>query len=105
MNTRAMLLAVVLIGCDSGDNDITFTMTNPLSAGEERHLCQFVQLPESASGEVLVTGQKHEQNAAHHWSLIRTTVSSMPEGFALNEPVDCFTSGISAYAGSALFID
>jgi hypothetical protein len=29
----------------------------------------------------------------------------MPEGFALNDPVDCFTSGISAYAGSALFID
>src|SRR5688572_12590005 len=62
-------------------------------------------MPASADGEVMVTKQSHRANAAHHWSVIRTNVAEMPAGFSLDVPVDCFTSGISAYAGSALFIE
>ena len=39
-----------------------------------------------------------------HWALIRTQVDAVPSGFTLDTPVDCFTSGISQYTGSALFL-
>jgi hypothetical protein len=87
------------------DTAVHLSMSYALAAGQEQHLCQLMQLPTSDSGELLVSGESHSWTLAHHWNLMRSNVTSVPSGFTLNTPVDCFSSGISAYAGSSLFID
>jgi len=66
-------------------------MVAQLEAGKEVHLCQYVQMPTSADGEIWVSGRSHQYNAgSHHYGLYRTTIDSLPDGFDFNQPQDCW---------------
>jgi len=70
---------------------ITFSMQAQLQPGQEMHLCQYVQMPTSPSGDIYVSGRSHEYNAgSHHYGLYRTTIEKLPEGFDFNQPQDCW---------------
>lgn len=109
--TWLLVATLAAAGCEgeedppSTNTDINFSMSYSLGIGQEQHVCQFVRMPETPGGEILVTAQTHNADFEHHWSIIRTNVTEVPQGFALDTPVDCFTSGISAFAGSALILE
>lgn len=70
---------------DSGA--IAFDMTATLHSGEERHVCQFVRMPETAT---FVRGGSYETTVGtHHFLLFRTSaiIDSPP---VIGVPVDCF---------------
>jgi hypothetical protein len=91
------VLCILVSACSSSDPStpasdvVTFSMLAQLEAGKEVHLCQYVQMPSSADGEIWLSGRSHEYNAgSHHYGLYRTTVDALPDGFDFNQPQDCW---------------
>lgn len=83
---------------DTQDAHYSFTFTT--APGEETHWCQYMKMPESKSGDILVTGYQWTWQYMHHWSLYRTT-SDLPSNVSLDEPFDCFAPGGMKYAAPA----
>jgi hypothetical protein len=76
----------------------SFLFTTP--PGAETHWCQYMRLPKSDSGELMLTGFQWKWSGLHHWSLYPTT-SDLPADTDFNQPFDCFAPGAMKYASPA----
>jgi hypothetical protein len=70
------------------------------AAGAETHWCQYMRLPKSDSGELLLTGFHWTWSGLHHWSLY-PTVGALPADLDFTQPFDCFAPGAMKYASPA----
>jgi hypothetical protein len=105
----ALTIPLLLLTCCSSSPEIAprggpsgahYTFTFTTAPGKETHYCQYMKMPESPSGEVLVTGYDWTWQDMHHWGLYRTT-SDLPAGVSLDTPFDCFAPGAMKYAAPA----
>ena len=99
MKSRAkalLLLAVTVAAASCGDDEsqpplypaIVFEMKATIEPGEERHVCQFVKLPDDAD-ELFVKGGFYDTSDGTHHFLLFRTAPDMPAP-PLNEPLDCY---------------
>jgi hypothetical protein len=54
---------------------------------------------------VWISAQQHQYTLGHHWALMHSTVDTLPAGFQLDTPVDCYSTGIAAYTAASLFVE
>ena len=74
---------------------IAFELRATLHSGEERHVCQFVKMPEAAT--YIRGGSYATTQGTHHFLLFRTAASLVPPP-APGDPVDCYEgAGVMRY--------
>jgi len=79
----------------------SFSFTTP--PGQETHWCQYLRLPKSESGELLLTGYQWTWSGLHHWSLYQT-VGELPTDLDVDHPFDCFAPGGMDHASAAALL-
>lgn len=80
-------------GCTESESssDVKFSLRQQLQPGTEDRLCQLVQIPTSADGEVYVNGRTHQwTGGGHHVGLYRTTLDKLPAGVELARNEQCW---------------
>jgi hypothetical protein len=88
-----LLIITSVSGCTETESssDVKFEQRQQLPPGTETHLCQLVQIPSSADGEIFVSGRTHAwTTGGHHYGLYRTTLDKLPSGVELNQSELCW---------------